>query len=99
MGGNTARLSAERKPHEYQGINYAARGMRVSCPSCWIAGAARTLAKPWLGSWSQGRAGWAISEYLGQYHLLGLFLRAEQGRIPALVSRGWLSGDFKGLST
>lgn len=28
MGGNTARLSAERKPHKYQGISQAAMGWR-----------------------------------------------------------------------
>lgn len=55
MGGNTARLSAERKPHGYQGISYVALGMRVFCPSYCFTGAAGTIVQPYLGSWSQGR--------------------------------------------
>lgn len=60
MGGNTARFSAERKPHEYQSISSAAHGMRVSCLSCRLPRATETLTQPHLGSWSQGRLGLSL---------------------------------------
>lgn len=74
--------------------------------SCWVVRAAGILTQICLGCWSQAGCGYAcqsqgsdIMEFLGLYHLLDLFLRAEWTCGPALIWRDGVSGDCKGLST